>query len=153
MRILRGGLLLAGGAVLAAAPLSVAALAGTASTASAASPQIGVVCTHLNGTASNDTAKVRGCTAASTGGKGAIINFVPGGGNVTWLNGTTTDYTSTATNPATGCPSGSVLFKIVGSVTGGTNASTPVGQAVKMKICANESTGALTNETGTTVKF
>ena len=150
MRILKGGLVLVGGAVLAAAPLSMVASAGTAS---AASPQVAVVCTHLHGTATNDTAKVKGCTASSTGGTGAIINFMPTGGDVTWANGTTTDYSATATNPATGCPSGSLAFKIVGSVTASTNASTPVGQAVKMKICANQTTGALVNETGTTVKF
>ena len=72
---------------------------------------------------------------------------------MTWANGSTTDYTATATNPATGCPAGSSLFKIVGSVTAGTNTSTPVGQAVKMKICLNQKTDALVNETGTTVKF
>jgi hypothetical protein len=150
MRIIKGGLVLAGGAVLGAAPLSMVTLAGTAS---AVSPQTAVVCTHLKGTATNDTAKVKGCTAASTGGKGGIINFMPSGGDVTWANGTTTDYTASATNPASGCPSGSVLFKIVGSVTASTNSGTPVGQAVKMKICANQTTGALTNQTGSTVKF
>ena len=150
MRFLRGGLVLAGGAVLVAAPLSTVAFAGAAS---AVSLQIGVVCTHLKGTATYDTAKVRGCSAVSTGGKGAVIDFLPSGGDVTWANGSTTDYTSTATNPATGCPAGSSLFKIVGSVTGGTNTSTPVGQAVKMRICLNHKTDALVNETGTTVKF
>ncbi len=150
MRILMGGLVLAGGAVLVAAPLSTVASAGAAS---ADSPQIAVACTHLKGTATYDTAKVTGCPTASTGGKGAITDFLPSGGDVTWANGSTTDYTATATNPATGCPAGSSLFKIVGSVTGGTNTSTPVGQAVKMKICLNQKTDALVNETGTTVKF
>jgi hypothetical protein len=152
MRIFTAGRLLAGAAVmLAAAPLATISFAGSASAVSF--PTAGVVCTHLHGQASTLTAKLKGCTAAPTGGTGAIVNFQPTGGNVTWANGTTTDFSSTATNPATGCPSGSLLFKITGSVTGGTNPSTPVGQAVKMKICANQTTGALTNETGTNVKF
>ncbi len=150
MRFLRGGLLWAGTAVVVAAPLSTVVFAGTAS---AVSPQIAVVCTHLEGTATNETAKITGCSAASTGGKGAVTDFLPGGGDVTWANGSTTDYTSTATMPTLGCPAGSSLFEIVGSVTATTNASTPVGQVVKMNICYNQTTGALTNETGTTVKF
>jgi hypothetical protein len=152
MRILGRGRLLAGAAVMfVAAPVATISFAGTASAVE--SSTTGVVCTHLHGSSSTDTANLKGCTVAATGGTGAIVNFVPNGGNVTWANGTTTDYTATATNPATGCPAGSVLFKILGTVTSSTNASTPVGQAVKMKVCANQSTGALTNETGTTVKF
>jgi hypothetical protein len=112
-----------------------------------------VVCTSLRGSAATVTAKLSGCPAASTGGKGLIVNFVPVGGDVTWANGTTTAYTAIAKNPATGCPPGSALFKIVGSVTSSTNPSIPLGQTVKMKICANQTTAALRNEAGTTVTF
>ncbi len=150
MRILKGGLVLAAGAVLAAAPLSMVALAGTASAVTF--PTGGVVCTHLHGNGNTLVAKVKGCTASSTGGHGAIVNFTPSGGNVTWANGTTTDYTSTATNPTSGCPTGDGIYKITGTVTSGTNPSTPVGQAVKMKICVS-STLVLTNAAGTNVKF
>jgi hypothetical protein len=152
MRILTAGRVLAGAAMmLVAAPVATISFEGTASATTF--PTSGVTCAHLHGTATNDTAKLKGCTAAATGGKGAIINFTPSGGNVTWLNGTTTDFTSSFTNPATGCPSGSSLFKITGTVSGGTNGSTPVGQAVKMQVCANQTTGALVNRTGTNVRF
>ncbi len=130
--------------------------AGTASAAragatSAASPT--VACTHLHGSSVTDTAKLKGCPLTSTGGTGAIANFVPSGGNVTWANGSTTDYTSTFTNPTTGCPNGNTPFKILGSVTASTNASISVGAVVKMKVCLNLSTGVVTNAAGTTIKF
>jgi hypothetical protein len=150
MRILRGGCLLAGVAVLMAAPLVTVALTGTASALSA--PDAMVVCTNLHGNADTLTGKLSGCPVGSTGGTGAIINFVPRGGNVTWANGSTTDYTSTATNPPTGCPAGSETFKIKGSVTSSTNAAIPVGQTVKMVVCSYPNF-LLENEAGTTITF
>jgi hypothetical protein len=151
MRILTAGRLLAGAAVmLVAAPVATISFAGTASALTF--PTGGVVCTHLHGNGNTLTAHVTGCTASSTGGHGAIVNFTPSGGNVTWANGSTTNYTSTATNPTSGCPSGDGIYKITGTVTSGTNPSTPAGQAVKMKICVT-STLVLTNAPGTIVKF
>jgi hypothetical protein len=151
MRILEAGRLLVGAAVmLVAAPVATISLAGTASALTF--PTGGVVCTVLHGNGNFLLARVKGCTASATGGHGAIVNFMPSGGNVTWANGTTTNFTSTSTNPSSGCPSGDDIFKITGTVTSGTNPSTPVGQAVKMKICVS-STLVLTNAPGTKVKF
>ena len=123
--------------------------AGAASAASS-SP---VVCTHLHGSALTDTGKLKGCPVGSTGGKGAIVKFKSTGGKVTWANGSTTDYKTTAKNPSNGCPSGSETFKLNGSVTSSTNTSMPVGDVVKMTICLNLTTGDLTNAAGTTIDF
>lgn len=126
-------------------------LAG-ASAASAASSSP-VVCTHLQGSAITDTGKLKGCPDASTGGKGAIVKFKATGGKVTWANGSTTDYKTTAKNPAKGCPSGSETFKLNGTVTSSTNTSMPVGDVVKMTICLDLTNGDLTNAVGTTINF
>jgi hypothetical protein len=147
MRI-KAGSLLAGAAVLVAAPLATLAFG---SSASAVTSQ--VVCTKLVGTTQLKTANLSGCDAGSTGGSGAIANFSLNGGDVTWANGTTTDYTATATHRGTTCPTTSEEFKIVGSVTASTNSSTPVGQVVNMKVCFNQHNFVVRNVTGTTVKF
>lgn len=139
--------LTAGGLLLS---LSVATLA-FAGTASALTPLSAVTCSHLLGSASTDTATLSGCSAA-TGGSGAISSFVPGGGNVTWSNGTTTGYTSTFTTGGTKCPSTAVEVKITGTVSSSTNTSIPVGAVVKMKVCSYNS-GKLKNAKGTLVKF
>jgi hypothetical protein len=152
MRILTAGGLFAGATavMLVAAPVATISFAETASAVTF--PTGRVVCTQLHGNGNTLVAKLKGCTASSTGGRGAIVNFTPTGGNVTWANGTTTNYTSTFTNPTNGCPTRDFVFKITGSVTSGNNPSTPVGQAVKMKICVT-STLVLTNAPGTNVKF
>jgi hypothetical protein len=123
-----------------------------AGTASAATPLSAVTCTHLKGSSSTDTANLSGCSAA-TGGSGAIMSFVPAGGDITWSNGTTTDYTDTATNSGTLCPSSSAEFNIKGTVSSSTNTSIAVGAVVKMKVCANQTNGKLKNAAGTIVKF
>jgi hypothetical protein len=151
MRIFGRGRLWTGAAViLAAAPVATTSFVETASAVSFSVG--GVVCTTLHGNGSRDTANLKGCTAAPTGGTGGIINFMPSGGNVIWANGTTTNYTATYTNPTTGCPAGDGIYKITGTVTSGTNPATPIGQLVKMKICVS-STLVLTNAPGTNVKF
>lgn len=147
MRTFVRGRLFLGVAILVAAPLATMAFNGSASASTL------VVCHKLVGTAANSTATVSGCPAGSTGGTGAISNFAPTGGNVTWANGTTTNFTASYTVLPTGCPSGSALFVITGSVSSSTNSATPVGQTVKMKICDNETSGVLKNKKGTTVKF
>ena len=139
--------LTAGGLLLS---LSVASLA-FAGSASALTPLAPVTCTHLVGSASTDTATLTGCTGA-TGGSGAISSFIPTGGNVTWSNGTTTDYTDNPTTGGTACPSTTIQYNLVGSVTSSTNTSIPVGAVVKMKVCLHSS-GKIKNASGTLVKF
>jgi hypothetical protein len=109
-----------------------------------------VSCTHLVGSVALDHATLRGCSVAATGGTGTIVNFTAGGGDVTWANGTTTDYTDASTT-GTGCaaPSSELIFH--GAVNSSTNPSTPVGQTVKMKVCVTF--GQVKNLKGTTVKF
>jgi hypothetical protein len=144
--------LLAGTAVLGTG--SLAAMTGTASAAteqSSATPP--AVCRHLSGSASTLTASLTDCTATVTGGSGSIAHFEPKGGIITWRNGTTTTYRDRFTNSGTLCPAPTVEFDIRGSVTGGTNTAIPAGAPVRMVVCSNGTTGALTNATGTTVKF
>jgi hypothetical protein len=141
----------AGAALLVGAPLAAVAMSGTASAVSFSGA--GVVCTRLKGSTTTDTAQLSGCSNGPTGGSGVIDDFQPTVGDITWANGSTTDYTAAYTNPVRGCPPGSSLFKITGSVGSGTNPSTPVGASVKMKVCYNQTTAVLKNETGTVVKF
>ncbi len=153
MRIARRCGFIAGVVGVLAPPLATVAFTEQAS---AAFPPgaFGVVCTSLHGKATTLTANLTGCTSGSSGGGGAIVSFTPSGGDVTWANGSTTDYTATATNPSTGCPAGWVAFKIKGAVTSGTNANTPVGQTVKMTVCSEQGgKQKLKNEVGTTIKF
>jgi hypothetical protein len=131
--------------------LSVASLA-SAGTASAATPLPAVICSHLKGSIITDTATLSGCSAAM-GGSGSISSFVPTGGNITWSNGTTTDYTSTYENSGTKCPSTAFEVNIKGTVSSSTNNSIPDGAVVKMTVCDYPGSGRSKNATGTVVKF
>jgi len=131
--------------------LSVATLA-SAGTASAATPLSAVTCSHLKGSIITDTATLSGCSAG-TGESGSISSFVPTGGNVTWSNGTTTDYTSTYKNSGNKCPSTAFEVNIKGTVSSSTNSSIPVGAAVKMSVCDYTNSGKSKNATGSVVKF
>lgn len=132
--------------------LSLAALA-FAGTASAVTPLSKVTCSKLLG--SDDTAALSGCSAAATGGSGEISSFFAYGGDVTWSNGSTTDYTSTFTISGSKCPANPAVqeVNITGSVTSSTNASIPEGAVVKMTVCYNESSSKLKSAKGTVVKF
>ena len=149
MHTFRGFKVLLAGGLLLSVSLANLAFAGTAS---AVTPLSAVTCSHLVGSANTLTATLSGCTGA-TGGSGAISSFVPTGGDVTWSNGTTTDYTATATNGGTKCPSNATEFNIKGTVSSSTNTHIPVGAVVKMKVCSTASTGKLKNAPGTLVKF
>jgi hypothetical protein len=151
MRIFKGRHLLVGAAVLVAAPIAAVALAGSVSGAS--SPNVAVTCAKLEGTTQLQTATLGQCTAGATGGNGTVANFTLGGGDVTWANSTTTDYTATATQQGKKCPKLSKEYKIVGSVTSSTNASIPNGAAVKMSVCFDQMNDQARIVTGTTVKF
>jgi hypothetical protein len=96
------------------ASLSVATIA-FAGKASAATPLSAVTCSHLKGSIITDTATLSGCSG-TTGGSGSVSSFVPTGGDVTWSNGTTTDYTSTYANSGTKCPSTAFEVNIKGTV-------------------------------------
>ncbi|MGO9344407.1 MAG: hypothetical protein ACLP6E_18120 [Acidimicrobiales bacterium] len=148
MQTVRGIKVLTAGGLL----LSAVATLALAGTASASTPASAVACTHLVGNASTLTANLSGCSAG-TGRSGSITSFVPSGGDVTWSNGTTTDYTASYTNSGTLCPAGTEEFNIKGTVSSSTNSSIPVGAVVKMKICSNPTTGKLKNASGTTLKF
>jgi hypothetical protein len=133
------------------ASLSVATIA-FAGKASAATPLSAVTCSHLKGSIITDTATLSGCSG-TTGGSGSVSSFVPTGGDVTWSNGTTTDYTSTYANSGTKCPSTAFEVNIKGTVSSSTNTSIPVGAVVKMKVCDYASSGKSKSATGTVVKF
>jgi hypothetical protein len=148
MRILRARRLWAGAAVLSAIPLATMAFAGAAPAVSFG--RATVVCTHLRGNAL--TARLKGCTAAPTGGTGTITFNGTSGGDVSWANGTRTRYTSSYTSLSEGCPEPYIASKIVGSVTSSTNGSIPVGAQVKMTICSDFD-GLLMSEKGTLIKF
>jgi hypothetical protein len=86
------------------APVLAAGLAMTASVGLVGGGASGVSfsgaavdCTHLVGSVAFDHATLRGCSLGATGGTGTIVNFTAGGGDVTWANGTTTDYTDAST--------------------------------------------------------
>jgi hypothetical protein len=132
--------------------LSLAGLAFVG-TASAVTPLSAVVCSHLLGF--GDSAALSGCSSAATGGFGEISTFFADGGDVTWGNGSTTDYTSTFTVSGTKCPANLSVEEdnIKGTVTSSTNASIPQGAAVKMTVCFNGSSTKLVNARGTVVKF
>jgi hypothetical protein len=151
MRLISESRLLAVAAALLAAPLATVAFGGTASAASF--PGAAVTCTRIVGQTQLKTATLTGCTAASTGGRGAVANYALNGGDVTWTNGTTTNYTATATRQGTDCPSVSEEFKIAGSVTSSTNPSIAVGSAVKMKVCFDPGNDEARTSKGTTIKF
>jgi hypothetical protein len=141
MRIFSGSRVLAWTAVLAVAPVATLAFEGTASAVHF--PGAAVTCAQLEGTTQPgiETASLSHCTAGVTGGSGQISNFTLGGGNVTWANGTTTDYSDTATQKGKGChASVSKEYVLVGSVTSSTNSSTPPGQQVKIQLCFFPST-------------
>ncbi len=154
MRIFKGGHLLVGAALLVVAPLATVALAGSASAVSF--PGATATCTKLVGTTQSGIADANldFCTAGSTGGNGAIANFTLHSGDVTWANGTTTDYAGTATQSGRICHAPTTVeYKFAGSVTSSTNSSIPVGAAVKMKVCFEPSNDEVRNVTGTTIKF
>ena len=151
MRIFKGRHLLVGAAVLVAAPIAAVAFEGSISAAS--SPNAAVTCAKLEGTTQLQTATLSECTAGATGGGGEIANFTLSGGDVTWTNSTTTNYTATATHKGTKCPTISSEYKIVGSVTSSTNASIPTGAPVKMSVCFDQMNDQARIVKGTTVKF
>jgi hypothetical protein len=132
--------------------LSLAALAFDG-TASAVTPLSAVTCSHLLGF--GDTAALSGCSAAATGGFGEITSFFAYEGDVTWGDGSTTDYISTFTISGTKCSTNLSVeeVNIKGTVTSSTNASIPEGAAVKMTVCYNGSSTKLKNAHGTVVKF
>ena len=151
MRIFKGRHLLVGAAVLVAAPIAAVALEGSISAAS--SPNVAVTCAKLEGTTQLQTATLSECTAGATGGGGEIANFTLTGGDVTWTNSTTTNYTATATHQGKKCPKISSEYKIVGSVTSSTNGSIPNGAPVKMSVCFDQMNDQARIVTGTLVKF
>ncbi len=151
MRLINESRLLAVAAILVAAPLATVALEGTASAVSF--PGGAVTCTKIVGQTQLKTASLTGCTAAATGGTGAVANYALTGGDVTWANGTTTEYTATATRHGTDCPSVSEEFKIAGSVTSSTNPSIAAGSVVKMKVCFDPGNDEARTSKGTTIKF
>jgi hypothetical protein len=125
---------------------------GFAGTASAISPLSAVTCSHLLGSSNEESASLSGCSAV-TGGSGTIASFTAVAGNITWTNGSTTDYTSTYTTGGAKCPGTVVQVNVKGTVTSSTNASIPEGALVKMTVCYNESSGKLKSAHGTVVKF
>jgi hypothetical protein len=140
MRIFTRSRVLAGAAVLAAAPLATLAISGTASAVPFSGG--GVVCNQLAGSLQPgiEFADLSGCTPGSSGGSGQIANFTLSGGNVTWSNGTTTNFSDTAKQKGRGCHQAVAKeYVLKGSVTSSTNSSTPVGQAVKIQLCYTHS--------------
>jgi hypothetical protein len=136
MRIFSGSRVLVWVAVLAVAPLATVAFGGPASAVHFSGSA--VTCGKLVGTTQPgiEFANASFCTAGSTGGSGHIANFTLNGGDVTWANGTTTDYTDTATPKGIGCHKAiQQEYVLVGSVTSSTNSSTPIGQVVKIQLC------------------
>jgi hypothetical protein len=136
MRIFSGRRVLAVAAVLTAAPMATLAIGGTASAVRFSGGS--VTCNQLAGSLQPGIGfgDLSGCTAGITGGSGQIANFTFSGGNVTWGNGTTTNFTGTSKQKGIGChQSVAKEYVLKGSVTSGTNSSTPVGQAVKIQFC------------------
>jgi hypothetical protein len=148
MQTFRGFKVLAAGGMLLSLSVTTLAFEGTAS---ALTPLSVVTCSHLKGSSATLTAALSGCSAG-TGGTGWISSFTPSAGDDTWTNGTKTDYTSTATNTGTKCPSTAYEFNITGTVSSSTNSSIPTGAVVKMTVCSFSS-GKLKNAAGTLVKF
>jgi hypothetical protein len=147
----RGGVL-AAVAVLVAAPLATMAFTGTAGAFPVASGS--VVCGSLNGNALDQSGSLSGCPRV-TGGTGTISSFSAQGGDITWANGTTTDYTSSFKNPESmpNCPVGDLFeFVIRGTVQSSTNPGVAVGSVVRMTLCQYSSVG-LTSASGTEIKI
>ncbi len=154
MRIFSGSRVLACAAVLAGAPLATLAVEGTASAVHF--PGAAVSCTKLEGTTQSgiESASLSHCTAAPTGGSGQIANFTLNGGEVTWANGTTTNYSDTATQKGKTCHQAVAKeYVLKGSVTSSTNSSTPVGQAVKIQLCFEQSNSHVSAQAPKTINF
>jgi hypothetical protein len=149
MKTLRGFKVIAVGGLFLTASLGTLAVGGTAS---AVTPSSAVTCSYLKGNSGTDTATLKGCSAG-TGGSGAITAFTPGGGDISWSDGTTTDYSSIANQGGTDCPSNAFELVIIGHVSSSTNGSVRVSSAIKMMVCVSETTSKLKNARGTVVKF
>lgn len=76
------------------------------------------------------------CSTA-VGGSGTARNWDTLEGNITWADGTFTDYTDTNTVGKRVCPKKMGQQNINGSVTASSNAAIPVGSSVSMIICYN----------------
>lgn len=137
-----------------AAPLATLAFGGSASAVSSAPSTSGVVCTGIHGNypPPPPEASLSGCSGG-TSTIGTLYGLVSGT-SVTWGDGNTTDFNviSLTLTPA-GCPKKGGTYDVNGTVTGGTESATPVGQAVSYVICEAARTGKLTIPKGTTLNF
>jgi hypothetical protein len=119
-----------------ATPVTFAALALPASQAHATPLVSRTTCSALKGTSASPTAKLRGCTEATTGGGGTIAGTGPNTDVVTWKNSGTTTFTYThVLLSKDACPTGSDEYKWTGTVTASTGSASAVTGSVKSLIC------------------
>lgn len=138
-----------------AMPVTFAILAIPVSAAHGAPLASPTTCSSLKGTSAAPTAKLRGCTAATTGGGGTIAGTGPNTDVVTWTNAGTTTFTYThVILEKDACPAGSDEYKWTGTVTASTGSAAPISGSVKALICVtNDSKAKATLLKGTDWKF
>jgi hypothetical protein len=147
-RILAGGAVAVGAVGLVSAP---------ATGAGAATPTAGrTVCHGVSGHASSPTAKLRGCTPATTGGSGIIAATTGGGGDVvTWANGGSTTLALTGTTPVTpsACAAGDAEEHFTAKVTASTGAASAITGKVSAYLCVPPGSGSVSLVPKTTFTF
>jgi hypothetical protein len=135
-----------------AVPVGATVLAGAPGAAFAAGS--GVKCSALTGTITGNVT-VSSCTPANkkyASASAATSTLASGGGTVTWTpSGKTTVIAVTFKQAGTACPAGTSEYEAKGSVTGGTAKYTKTGDKVKVDVCVNTTTGAITLAPGTKV--
>jgi hypothetical protein len=126
-----------------AMPVTFAVLALPASQAHATPLTSRTTCSALKGNSATTTAKLRGCTEATTGGGGTIAGTGPNTDVVTWTNSGTTTFTYTHVLVSKdACPTGSDEYKWTGTVTASTGSASGITGAVKALICVTNNSKA-----------
>ncbi len=138
-----------------ATPFTFAAAILPASLAQAAPAASRTSCDALKGNSAAPTAKLSGCTLATTGGAGIIAGVGANTDTVTWKNNGTTTFTYThvlLSNDA--CPTGSDEYQWTGKVTASTGAASGITGNIAALICITTNSKAkATLLKGTVWKF
>jgi hypothetical protein len=117
-------------------PITFATLVIPASLAHADTLASPTTCDALKGTSASPTAKLKGCTEATTGGSGVIAGVGANSDVVTWENTGTTTFTYThVLLSKDACPTGSDEYKWTGTVTSSTGPASHIKGAVAALVC------------------
>lgn len=136
----------------AAVPIGAGVIAAGPGLASAAGSS--VKCSALTGTITGNVT-VSSCTPANkkyTSASAPTTALAGGGGTVTWTpSNKTTTITVTFKQAGTACPAGTSEYEAKGKVTGSTASYTKTGDKVKVDVCVDTTTGAITLAPGSKV--